>query len=587
MVGCFYPVDQECFFNPLRLLQSCSFWFQPPVQGLEHRRHNDCFLAMDRSLALPDEGSDFMRFRQNALTLDIAEERETTSSRAQLDAKTQRSSVITPLAQKILSCKRFAFRNHWCNGQNHAECNAQNIVTRQYSSVTPSRQTPITVESRTLGSAKNGGVSSNTLHRRLDISAGFFTFATLEAIHSFDYDERQGETNLLSPSNESGIRKASDANCSAFKTPAVRPRLNSELFRNTIGEVTCEKRENSEDDVSPIESEDGFSLMINAEGRKSEMSTKSKSPLTNNVQKRLIYDDGQEVHEELRGASKVEASGEVNMFGDVSRETDDQRRQYFPEIGEKVIETIQASVPKTKNDMNKDAEVDGPKQSLPQQLTKEGYSRQQAYMQKSISFMKALRKSGRTGKCLIQGWVAFRQSVSWSEISLCTMRCDFRYIVLLDDMPLLHVFGSKSKHRKGETKPNLLAKCITFDLTKDVEARVTLASNELGHEVCLVESESNKLLCSMLPVGMKNQVFLDKHKSRLAKGDVLGDVFQKKRSTAEVTFQGNSDPPRERDLNNTHATTEQNDVSRHLLFVLSAAITFPPPRADKKRPEDF
>ncbi|KAL3791002.1 hypothetical protein HJC23_002991 [Cyclotella cryptica] len=571
----FNKAHEECFFNPLRMLQTCSFCFQPPLQECEHGRHNDCFLAVDRSSILSDERSHCSRFRQSAQKLHTAEEHESTPCRVQFDPKTKKSSIFTPLAQKILSCKRFAFQNHSNNGQNHAAFNTQCLFTEQYSSVTPLRQTPITVGSST----KNGGTSSNTLHRRVDISAGFFTFATLEAIHSFARDESLGT--IHSPSNESENRRANDDNRSAFKTPAARPRLNSELFRNTIGEVTCEKRANSEDDVSPIESEEEFSLMINAEGRKSEMGTQSKSPFTSNIQKRLNYDDSRDVNEEMLVASKVEARGEVDLSDDVSAEKEVQTTQFFPEFGAKVIETIQALIPKTKGVVHQEASVKEQKESLPQPITKEGYSRQHLYMPKSISFIKALRKNGRSGKCLIQGWIAFRQSLSWREISQCTRRCDFRYIVLLDDMPLLHIFGSKSKQRRGEPKPNLLTNCVTFDLTKDVEAGVTLASKQLGHEVYLVESETNELLCSMLPVGMKNLVFLDKHKSRLAKGDVLGNVFRKTPSSTELTFQDNGAQPRQRVLNNTHATNEQNDASRHLLFVLSAAIAFPPPREDK------
>jgi hypothetical protein len=99
--------------------------------------------------------------------------------------------------------------------------------------------------------------------------------------------------------------------------------------------------------------------------------------------------------------------------------------------------------------------------------------------------------------------------------------------------------------------------------------RISLASKELGHEVFLVDSES--FICSMLPVAMKNQFFLDKHRARLARSDVLGQVFQKTKSSTNVTFQDEK-------AKNTSAAVEQNDAARHLLFVLSAAITFPPPR---------
>ena len=74
-----------------------------------------------------------------------------------------------------------------------------------------------------------------------------------------------------------------------------------------------------------------------------------------------------------------------------------------------------------------------------------------------------------------------------------------------------------------------------------------------------------------VPVAMKNEAFLDKHRARLAKKDVLGEVFQKPNSSAKVAFQDEK-------ANNTNAIVDQNDAARHLLFVLSAAITFSPPR---------
>ena len=43
-----------------------------------------------------------------------------------------------------------------------------------------------------------------------------------------------------------------------------------------------------------------------------------------------------------------------------------------------------------------------------------------------------------------------------------------------------------------------------------------LPVQQLGHEIYLLDTEKNKLLCSMLPVAMRDYVFLNKHRSRLA-----------------------------------------------------------------------
>ena len=92
----------------------------------------------------------------------------------------------------------------------------------------------------------------------------------------------------------------------------------------------------------------------------------------------------------------------------------------------------------------------------------------------------------------------FRQQVSWKEVTISTKRCDFWIIDLLDDMPILYIFTSKPKHTKREPKANLLERCFSLDLTKDIHVGVSLASKELGREVYLIESKSNKsfVVCS-------------------------------------------------------------------------------------------
>ena len=81
---------------------------------------------------------------------------------------------------------------------------------------------------------------------------------------------------------------------------------------------------------------------------------------------------------------------------------------------------------------------------------------QDCFLPKSSTFLKALRRSGRRGKVLIQGWVAFRENInlpspSWKEIVRNPQRFDFRYIILLDDMPTYISFllvGNRRRRRR-------------------------------------------------------------------------------------------------------------------------------------------
>ena len=127
---------------------------------------------------------------------------------------------------------------------------------------------------------------------------------------------------------------------------------------------------------------------------------------------------------------------------------------------------------------------------------------QDCFLPKSSTFLKALRRSGRRGKVLIQGWAAFRENStnlpspsSWKEIIRNPQRFDFRYIILLDDMPTLHIFSSRQKQKKKKmvvsamqtTKHDVLRDCIHLNLTstsnEDLAVRINLVSKELGNEV--------------------------------------------------------------------------------------------------------
>ena len=556
-------IDQECFL--LRILKFCSFCFGRPIPGLDSLRRKDCFVDIDPSLARLERESEYTTFDTYRQTLEAIDEHATTPNRVQFEAqamKHHKPNIFDPLAV----CKRYR--------SNHDGA----------PSITPCTFTPVAFDSR---ASFMGRMSTTTNHRRADISVGFFTLSTLEAIHSYDPDESE---DMVTPrSNQS--EQSETGNKSAYKTPAARPRIDSEIFRSAIGEVTCEKRgANSDDDISPIESLCGFSLLMNAEGRRSELSIQSKSPLGDAIQKRLVYDSY--VHQN-------NASDETHLPKDLAAPTEARNKPNFPEVGIKLIDSIQSLISRPPTKAVKHGspnEATKPTVSRPHLITREGTtgtssSRQQLFLQKSVSFIKALRKSGRAGKCLVQGWVAFRQDVSWREVALCTRRSDFRYVVLLDDMPVVHIFSSKPKQKRGAPKPNVIENCISLDLSKDVEVGISLACPELGQEVYMVELESSQFICSLLPIAMKSNLFLDKHKSRLAKGDVLESVFQKSKpkeglgfqkvepsAKAKVTFQDNGNTPCPKTSNQTHAAIEQNDAARHLLFVLSAAITFPPPR---------
>ena len=167
---------------------------------------------------------------------------------------------------------------------------------------------------------------------------------------------------------------------------------------------------------------------------------------------------------------------------------------------------------------------------------------------------------------------AFRDTASWDEIVAKPQRCDFRYVVLLDDMPLLHIFRSRrrSKDTSGQRR-GVLTDSTSLKLADDYVIRVKSATKDLGNEVCIVDEETGDLQCSLLPIPMPQHIFLDRHKSRLVKGDALRRAFEASRKTDSHA----QDLERVAKL---PLLLGQYDVTRHLLFVLDAAIKFPMPR---------
>ena len=377
--------------------------------------------------------------------------------------------------------------------------------------------------------------SLNTLHRRNDhYSVSFFTSETLDAIHI-------SSTSLTPRDNQSGASPRR----MEYKTPPNRARADSDTFRRTIQVVTCEKR--LRDEVSPIPMD---------------------TPRFDNTTP--IRHDQQSPGEQTASNKKTHR---VNLFEEEFMVVDSNDHQ-----SDSITKKEQCSSDQAKEGAQEAVKDDDNGAVLLWPKT---------YLQKSPSYIKALRRAGRKGKCLIQGWVAFRQSVSWNEIIQSPRRCDFQYVVLLDDMPLLHIFPSRPKTKKTEPKKNiLLDNCITFDLSNDIGIEIQLASQELGNEIYIVNTETGAYYCSILPISMPDDVFQDKHKSRLAKSDVLTNVFA---SSYQQDIISPSSAPLEEYEEKTvidppqyskqiYAPQEQYDASRYLMFVLDAAIQFPLPR---------
>lgn len=370
--------------------------------------------------------------------------------------------------------------------------------------------------------------SLNTLHRRNDhYSVSFFTSETLDAIHT---SSPSNVESLTPRDHESGVTPR--RNPSEYKTPPNRSRADSDTFRRTIQVVTCEKR--VRDEVSPIPMD---------------------TPRFNNTTPRR-QNEHQPAGEQTASHKKMNSI--VNLF----------EEEFMFDSSMSNIKD-QSSSDQTDVDYDDDAVLLWPK----------------TYLQKSPSYIKALRKAGRKGKCLIQGWVAYRQSgVSWDDLIRNPQRCDFQYVVLLDDLPLLHIFPSRPKAKKMDPKKNVLDDGMTFDLSDDIGFEIQLASQELGNEICIVNTETGEHYCSILPISMPNDVFQDKHKSRLAKCDALANVFASSHKQEILLpflpldeYENTSNDPLQYSKR-IYAPQEQYDVSRHLIFVLDAAIQFPLPR---------
>ena len=487
------------------------------------------------------------------------------------------------------------------------------------------RLTPNTIQtqSRTSLTEKNGAtlMSNNTLHRRTDdISVGFFTNQTLDEINVGGDGDGDGEddyqigTPRCQPQQQNNHRVV-------YQTPGNRVRIDSESFRRTIKVVTCEKRRISdESDVSPIASDTGFNLspMIDYTKHKRVAAVESVESLlssqsaVDSPQKRLVFDKG-EGWIRLSDAPPPDDGGgdgkSLLVYDNGSTMPPESSSPLSPisEFGMSVMKSLQSiiqggsgsrltSSPITTPSSYAKKNDDVSRHTPTSTRTDEQQLWQDCFLPKSSTFLKALRRSGRRGKVLIQGWVAFRENnnnlsaPAWKEIIRNPQRCDFRYIILLDDIPTLHIFSSRRKQKKKkkmvvsamQSKPDVLRDCIHLNLStgneEDLAVRVNFVSKELGNEVCIFEKETGVECYSFLPIPIPSNVFIDKHRSRLAKGEVLEGIFERCMSSSvlELESPSNADANVMDSSKSTmtidylRASVQQYDVSRHLLFVLDA-----------------
>ena len=531
----------KCFFNPYDLLGLCLECFGlgetpkrriPSVgDGLSTSHSNDCFVRVDCST-----------------TTDTATTRFIESDYSWND------SYYYPYASidQVGTSDRFMVEevdNE--GGAEEAEPMPNELDTQQINKQARSLQSRMTFPPPQIRQVSNGDQkltpisehtkaakydaysSLNTLHRRNDhYSVSFFTSETLDAIHT-------------SPSNADSITPRDQASGASarhnpdYKTPPNRARADSDTFRRTIQVVTCEKRGRG-DDISPIPMD---------------------TPRFDNATPRRQNEEHQNAGEQTASDKNMRS---VNLYEE-----------------EFMIDIM--------NSNNHESEFIVSEQCHLDEMMEEEEMTQcndagsvllwpDTYLQKSPSYIKALRKAGRKGKCLIQGWVAFRQDQgsSWNETIRNPRRSDFRYIILLDDMPLLHIFPSRSKTKKEEPKKNVLDDCITFDLSSDIGFEVQLASQELGNEICVFDADTGAFFCSFLPISMPADAFQDKHRSRLAKSVILTNVFGSYCQNAILPYFPLDELEKAiveplQYSKQIYAPREQYDVSRHLIFVLDAA----------------
>ncbi|KAL7464164.1 hypothetical protein ACHAXS_004495 [Conticribra weissflogii] len=558
------------------------------------------------------------------------------------------------------------------------------LMSEENSANKPPKLTPLTIDSI----ASVATSSLNTLHRRTHLfSIGFFTAETFDKIYAPNTGKNGSEQSTPGTHQRQeewkksfefdGIEHRGSSASYISPQTEVRGRANSETFRNNMKMVTCQKKP-SNDDVSPIGSDDGFSTCFSETRKDYHMigisyHSRPSTATRYDVYRSRPFDfervlqpiiQGQHSYDSTKGSdvTSPKVNPKADLLGEFSAEDSKQHENEcnedaVPFFGMSFFQSIhslilQSSLRSSNEECHglpwkissKDDIENQPKPtttpSKSEQLHKNTSSsssdiKQDMYLRKCPSFLKLLRKSGHKGKCLIQGWVAFRRFESWEEITRHPKRSDFRHIVLLDDKPLLYMFKSKSKQKKGKSSTTktpdyhetstkcfhdnnetmvknheIIEGCTTLELTDDIAVRVKFVSKELGNSICLRHVETGQLLCGMLPLNIPSDAFLDKHHSRLKKGDSLRYIFLQRSKDGSLSDRRNRSAENDgggvrrggcssgektnekcvlrsvvkskksggNGNDRVHVETEQYDVARHLLFVLDAAIKFPLPR---------
>uniref|UniRef100_A0A6V2GMD6 Uncharacterized protein n=2 Tax=Ditylum brightwellii TaxID=49249 RepID=A0A6V2GMD6_9STRA len=165
------------------------------------------------------------------------------------------------------------------------------------------------------------------------------------------------------------------------------------------------------------------------------------------------------------------------------------------------------------------------------------YGHEEYFLPKCPAFVKELRKSGRTGNCVLEGWVAFskgekliellRQKKQDSDDAWNSYpelgRNDFRYATVLDDGPYLHLFSSRKKSKsndsgemgKSNDSTGVNSKVMSIDLSQNISPETRLISKKHGRCIVLVDKISKRVICTLLPVSLDPSFFRDKNRSRL------------------------------------------------------------------------
>jgi len=585
IVGVGSPRSRRSFPD---IFHSCSFCFWPTVYSVEERPHRDCFVAADcvdpsdwhTSYSVP-----FVYRKGSDNAFSVTEHKKMNEPPKECDDKTEETDIFAPLSKTILSIPKLPLP-HILQKNDELKVDVSQVCQMKNSRLTPhtnNSKASFTEYTKTVTS------TMNTQHRRTDdISMGFFTAQTLDAIYSSPTKATEGTG---TPRNQDCCMNIVGNNRSAFQTPANRARVDSDTFRRTMKVVTCEKRKIDDSEVSPIDSDDGFSPIMESR-KKSIVAMESlppghQSPM-NGSHKKLLFDVGSVRRYDTPNVLRSTQSDGIgrNLFQDFASEQVSEHLSPLSEFGLSVMKSLQTIV-HGRPHVIVPAGYEADKENTPGNTPACAQARiastsnpdteealwQDRFLRKSSSFLKALRRSGRMGKVLIQGWVAFREAeVSWKEIIRKPKRFDFRYIILLDDMPLLHIFSPRQKQKKLMPKHDLLQNCLSVNITEDIAIKVKLVSKEFGNEVFIKDDETGRCLYSFLPIPMPRSVFLDKHQSRLAKGELLKSVFEPFKKS--VTF-ASHDIMTESKPCDHQAMKDQFDVARHLFFVLDCAIKFP------------